>query len=49
MKPIAYYSKSKDYVCTPEERTRLRRAKERERRNGNEGTESEAGSSQSDS
>jgi len=24
MKPIAYYSKSKDYVCTPEERTRLK-------------------------
>lgn len=24
MKPIAYYSKSRDYVCTLEERTRLK-------------------------
>ena len=24
MKPIAYYSKSRDYVCTPEERTLLK-------------------------
>ena len=24
MKPIAYYSKSQDYVCTPQERTELK-------------------------
>lgn len=24
MKPVAYYSKSQDYVCTPEERTELK-------------------------
>ena len=24
MKPLAYYSKSKDYVCTPQERTLLK-------------------------